>query len=72
MRNVAKSSDENRKTLFGNVASKAGLSPAIIEKDFWVCWMLDYLFGRSPWTRQLAFTVVHGRIMNGQPVKKFS
>lgn len=55
MRNVAKSSDENLKTLFGNVAPKAGLSPAIIEKDFWVCWMLDYLFNRSPWTRQLAF-----------------
>ena len=55
MRNVAKSSDENLKALFSNVAPQAGLSPAIIEKDFWVCWMLDYLFNRSPWTRQLAF-----------------
>ena len=67
MRNVAKSSDENLKTLFGNVASKAGLSPAIIEKDFWVCWMLDYLFGRSPWTRQLAGRHMQNMIFGDKP-----
>ena len=55
MREVAKSSARDLMTLFGNVSTKMGLSPAIVEKDFWVCWMLDYLFGRSPWARQLAF-----------------
>ena len=28
---------------------------AIIEKDFWVCWILDYLFHDSPWKNSLAF-----------------
>ncbi len=28
---------------------------AIVEKDFWVCWILDYLFQESPWKDDLAF-----------------
>ena len=55
MRNVARESVENLKALFTNAAKKTGLSPAIIEKDFWVCWLLDYLFHRSPWKHNLAF-----------------
>jgi len=55
MTDIARSSQADRKTLFSNVAVKTGLSPAIIEKDFWVVWMLGYLFARSPWTKQLAF-----------------
>ncbi|HNB54531.1 MAG TPA: nucleotidyl transferase AbiEii/AbiGii toxin family protein, partial [Anaerolineales bacterium] len=31
------------------------VNAAIIEKDFWVCWTLDYLFQDSPWKDQLAF-----------------
>jgi len=31
------------------------LSPAIIEKDLWVCVILDYLFTKSPWKNNLAF-----------------
>lgn len=34
---------------------KMGLPDAIIEKDFWVCWMLDYLFHRSVWKDKIAF-----------------
>ena len=47
MRRVAKLSAQNRKALFRNAALKIGLSEAIIEKDFWVCYILDYLFHRS-------------------------
>jgi len=32
-----------------------GLSKAIIEKDLWVCAVLDYLFTKSPWRHHLAF-----------------
>jgi hypothetical protein len=32
-----------------------GLNAAIVEKDFWVCWMLDYLFHRSRWKKKFAF-----------------
>ena len=55
MRNVARESDANLQALFTNTSAKSGLSPAVIEKDFWVCWLLDYLFDRSPWKKQLAF-----------------
>lgn len=55
MRNVARESEANLQALFTNTSVKSGLSPAVIEKDFWVCWILDYLFDRSPWKKQLAF-----------------
>ena len=55
MRDVARMTRRELEEMFALTADKMKLSPAIIEKDFWVCWMLDYLFGRSPWTRQLAF-----------------
>ena len=55
MRNVARESNANLQALFTNTSAKSGLSPAVIEKDFWVCWLLDYLFDRSPWKKQLAF-----------------
>ena len=55
MRNAARESDANLQALFTNTSAKSGLSPAVIEKDFWVCWLLDYLFDRSPWKKQLAF-----------------
>lgn len=32
-----------------------GIPPAIIEKDFWVCLLLDYLFSRSEWKTKLVF-----------------
>ena len=44
-----------REALFRNTAAKMGLNEAIIEKDFWVCYMLDYLFHRCEWKDNLAF-----------------
>jgi hypothetical protein len=32
-----------------------GVHPAIAEKDFWVCWILDYLFTECAWKDRLAF-----------------
>lgn len=55
MRNVAILSDNDRRELFRNTADKMGLNDAIIEKDFWVCFTLDYLFQRSPWKGSLTF-----------------
>jgi len=55
MNEVAKLSESERSELFRLTADKMKLSPAIVEKDFWVCWMLDYLFVRSPWKTHLAF-----------------
>ena len=53
MRNIARLSDNDRRELFRNTADKMGLNDAIVEKDFWVCFTLDYLFHRSPWKESI-------------------
>lgn len=55
MRNIAKIPSKDREALFRNTAAKLGMNEAIIEKDFWVCYMLDYLFHRCAWKDNLAF-----------------
>ena len=55
MRDVAKLNEKDRKALFHNTAAKMGMTDAIIEKDFWVCYMLDYLFHRCAWKAHIAF-----------------
>lgn len=44
MYRIAKYSEDELRVLFRNTSIKSGLNEAIIEKDFWVCLMLDYLF----------------------------
>ena len=55
MRDIANINERDRQALFKNTAAKMSMTEAIIEKDFWVCWMLDYLFHRSPWKDNIAF-----------------
>lgn len=52
---VANFSDNDKRMLFRNTADKMGLNDAIVEKDFWVCFTLDYLFHRSPWKNSITF-----------------
>ncbi len=53
---IAKASDTDREVLFGNAADRAGIkNPAIVEKDFWVCFIINYLFRMSPWPRAFIF-----------------
>lgn len=44
MDNIACLPLTDRADLFAEVARKRGVTPAIIEKDFWVCWTLKRLF----------------------------
>lgn len=55
MNKIAKLADKDREALFRNTARKIGMNDAIIEKDFWVCWTLDYLFHKCKWKDVLAF-----------------
>lgn len=55
MKHVAKFSDNDKRRLFRNTADKMGLNDAIVEKDFWVCFTLDYLFQRSSWKDSITF-----------------
>ena len=55
MYNIAIAPVEERKIMFLNAADKSGMHPAVIEKDFWVCLTLDYLFHKSKWRDAFAF-----------------
>lgn len=46
---------EERELIISNVADKKRLSKAIIEKDFWVCWTLDYLFNQFKYSDFICF-----------------
>ena len=55
MLKIANASERERRIVFLNTAEKLEIHPAIVEKDFWVCFMLDYLFHRSAWKSNIAF-----------------
>ena len=56
MDDVARLSATDRRDLFTTVAARRGnLSPAIVEKDFWVCWTLRRVFALEPWASALIF-----------------
>ena len=55
MKKVANLSRADREELFLVTARERALPEAVIEKDFWACWTLDYLFHDSPWKEHLAF-----------------
>jgi hypothetical protein len=55
MHSILKLSEEERRTIFRNTAQKMGVHEAIIEKDYWVCLLLGYLFHKSKFRRRLTF-----------------
>ncbi|MFO7611654.1 MAG: nucleotidyl transferase AbiEii/AbiGii toxin family protein [Clostridia bacterium] len=55
MYSLLKLSEEERRTIFRNTAQKMGVHEAIIEKDYWVCLILDYLFYKSRFQKHLTF-----------------
>lgn len=55
MREVARRPEQERSELFRATAQAMQVHDAIAEKDFWVCWILDYLFQDSPWKNDLTF-----------------
>lgn len=44
-----------RRVMVVEAAERLQIKPVIVEKDFWVCWMLGLLFGRAEWTQALVF-----------------
>jgi hypothetical protein len=55
MDRVAQLSTAERGELFSETAARRGMTPAIAEKDFWVTWVLDKLFGNPGLNRILMF-----------------
>ena len=55
MESVVRLSPAERRELFAETAARKGMTPAIVEKDFWVCWTLGRLFAHSELSRLLMF-----------------
>ena len=47
MNTIAKLKVEDRKFVFLKASEAKGKTVSIIEKDYWVCYLLDYLFTKS-------------------------
>lgn len=68
MDKFAQLSQKQRNEIFEASAEERGLVPAIIEKDFWVCWLLKKLFnapelkGRMVFKGGTSLSKVHGLI----------
>ena len=55
MYKFAQMSKEDRDFVFSKTALEKGITKEIVEKDFWVCLMLDYLFTKSKFKNLLTF-----------------
>lgn len=55
MNHIVEWTPEDRRELFQEAAARLGITAAIVEKDFWVTWMLAILFDDATLTGQLMF-----------------
>ncbi len=55
MNKVANLPPQQRHELFRESAALRGMNPAVIEKDFWVCWVLKQLFADTELKKHLVF-----------------
>ncbi|MBI2308581.1 MAG: nucleotidyl transferase AbiEii/AbiGii toxin family protein [Rhodocyclales bacterium] len=68
MEKVARLPARQRRELFSEAAARLGMTPAVVEKDFWVTWVLDRLFATPTLSPLLMFkggtslSKVHGLI----------
>lgn len=55
MKEVAKLPSKDRSELFRATAIKMGMQPDVVEKDFWVCFMLNHLFHDCQFKKTFVF-----------------
>ena len=55
MNKIAQMTPQERAEVFTETAERKGLSEAIVEKDFWVCWVLKQLFTIDALSGRLLF-----------------
>jgi len=55
MNRIANGAAADRRDLFSESASRLGMNPAIVEKDFWVCWILKQIFAEPALKDHMVF-----------------
>lgn len=55
MERIAAWSEQERNDLFRETGARKNMSPAIVEKDFWVCWTLGRLFAAEELAPKIMF-----------------
>lgn len=55
MDRIATGQAAERRDLFGESARRLGMNPVIVEKDFWVCWILKRLFAEPELRNRMVF-----------------
>ncbi len=55
MDKVATLTSDQRGQLFQETAAERGMSAAVVEKDFWVCWVLRLIFSDPQWGTRIVF-----------------
>lgn len=55
MNRIALMTSQQRTEVFAETAAQMGVADAIVEKDFWVCWMLKQLFSINALRGRLLF-----------------
>ncbi|WP_244486424.1 hypothetical protein [Bradyrhizobium viridifuturi] len=52
---IIRASAEDRRGLFQQTGQRLSCPPENIEKDFWVCWILDALYNKAGIEQRLLF-----------------
>ena len=60
MNKVALLSTDDRRHLFQEASFTLGMTPAIVEKDFWVTWVLNRLFSNETLANQRLMLICWG------------
>lgn len=47
--------EDRRRKLVAEGAARLGLLPVIVEKDYWVCWLLGRIFDNVDWAQHIVF-----------------
>lgn len=55
MSRLAERPREERGVFFEEAAARLGVLPVIVEKDYWVCWLLGKIFADPRWEPHLVF-----------------
>ena len=71
MYQIIKSNPNEREIMFKETAQKMNMSEAVVEKNFWACFMFDYLFHKSKYRSLFAFKP-YSKEDNAREVKRFA